>query len=250
VTSLAISGVVLWHLGDPVRARERCAEAIAMARASGHAYSLADALSSAAVVHSLRRESAVVRELAGDLLALSQEKGFHLTTHGKVQLGWAEVEAGEEEGLERVREGIAACRAAGARLSEMNFLSKLVEAYVRRGRLDEARVTLAEALALVESIGGRFFWKPELHRLNGELALAAESPEEARESFESALAAARSTGDKGLELRAAVSLGRLLHGSGRATETKSLLAPLFAGLDTSREDVDFLEARSLLDSCR
>ncbi len=249
VTSLAISGIVLWHLGDPVRARERCAEAIAMARASGHAYSLADALSSAAVVHSLRRESAVVRELAGDLLTLSQEKGFHLTTHGKVQLGWAEVEAGEEEGLERVLEGIAACRAAGARLSEMNFLSKLVEAYARRGRLDEARGTLTEALALVESIGGRFFWKPELHRLKGELALVAELAEEARESFESALAAARVTGDKGLELRAAVSLGRLFHGCGRAAETRSLLEPLCAGLDRGREDLDFLEARSLLDSC-
>jgi class 3 adenylate cyclase/tetratricopeptide (TPR) repeat protein len=250
VTSLAISGIVLWHLGDPMRARERCTAAIAMARASGHAYSLADALSSAAVVHSLRRDSAVVRDLAGDLLALSEEKGFHLTTHGKVQLGWAEVEAGEEAGLERVLDGIADCRAAGARLSEMNFLSKLVEAYARRGRFDEARRTLGEALALVESVGGRFFWKPELHRLRGELALAAESPEEARESFESALAAARSTGDKGLELRAAVSLGRLLQGSGRATEASTLLAPLCAALDAGCEDADFLEARSLFASCQ
>jgi class 3 adenylate cyclase/tetratricopeptide (TPR) repeat protein len=259
VTSLAISGIVLWHLGEPARARERCAEAIAMARASGHAYSLADALSSAAVLHSLRRESAIVRTLASDLLALSEEKGFHLTTHGKVQLGWAEVEEGEEEGLERVLAGIADCRAAGARLSEMNFLSKLVEAYARRGRLDDARQTLSEALALVESVGGRFFWKPELHRLRGELALAAESPEEARESFESALAAARGTGSRGLELRAAVSLGRLLHGSGRGTEARVLLEPLCAALtvgdvgdDTGDgcECVDWTEARALLAACR
>ena len=248
VTSLAISGVALWHLGDPEKARARCEEAIAIARASGHAYSLADALSQAAWLHYFRRECKAVRAFAGDLLTLSEEKGFHLAAHGKVQLGWAQVEAGEEEeeGLARVLDGIAGFRAAGARLSEMNFLSQLVEVYARRGRLDEARRTLEEALALVESVGGRFFWKPELYRLGGELALAAGLPEEARESFERALAAARTTGSRSLELRAAVSLGRLFKEHGREPEVRALLEPLCASFALGCNAADLTQARTLL----
>ncbi|HTQ80899.1 MAG TPA: AAA family ATPase, partial [Thermoanaerobaculia bacterium] len=245
-TSVAISGVALWHLGYPERARARCAEAIELARASGHPYSLADALSLAAQLHYFLRESGAVRALAGDLLLLSEDKGFHLAAHGKVQLGWAQVEEGEEEGLDRVLEGIAGFRAAGARLSEMNFLSQLVEVYARRGRLAEARRTLEEALSLLGSVGGRFFWTPELHRLAGELALAAGTPDEAQASFEKALQAARDMGSKGLELRAAVSLGRLWQERGEPHRARDLLSPALAEFPEEAEVTDLRNAQILL----
>jgi len=254
VTSLAISGVALWHLGYPERARERCVRAIAQARESGHAYSLADALSSAAWLHGLRRDSAAVRTLAADLLFLAEQKGFHLAAHGNVHLGWAEVEEGEASGLARVLDGIAGFRASGSRLSEMNFLSQLVEAYARCGQLEEGRRTLEGAQALVAEVGGRYFWQPELHRLDGELALAETagtptSPQaEARAaaSFERALELARASGSRALELRAAFSLARLRQRRGETGRAREVLAPTFATFPEPADAAELDEVRTLL----
>ena len=205
VTTLAISGVALWHLGRPDEAIERCAQAIRVARdVIAHPFSLADALSSAGWVHQLRNEPDEVASLASDLLALSTEKGFSSAALGNLQLGWALVKSDDparaEEGLRRMLEGLAAYRTSGARLSEIYFLSLLIDAYTHLGRRPEALRAFIEARALADLLGPRFYWRAQLLCL--EARLAADEPERARRLYSEALEVARAQGAPGLAARA------------------------------------------------
>ncbi len=205
VTTLAISGVALWHLGRPDEAVERCGSAIRVARdVIAHPFSLADALSSAGWVHQLRSEPAEVASLATDLLALSTEKGFSSVALGNLQLGWALVKSDEpdraEEGLRRMLEGLIAYRTSGARLSEIYFLSLLIDAYIHLGRREDALQAFAEARALADLLGPRFYWRAQLLCLEAELA--AGEPERARWLYTEALEVARAQGAPGLAERA------------------------------------------------
>ncbi len=213
VTTLAISGVALWHLGRPEEAVERCTSAIRVARdVIGHPFSLADALSSAGWVHQLCNEPAQVAVLAGELLALATEKGFTNSVGlGNLQLGWALVKSGEpehaEEGMRRMLDGLAAYRISGARLSEIYFLSLLIDAYVHLGRRDEALQAFSEARALAEILGPRFFWRAHLLCLEAELAQS--EPQRAGWLYREALEVARAQGAPGLAARAESGLARL-----------------------------------------
>ncbi len=201
VTTLAISGVALWHLGRPGEAAERCAAAIRVARdVIAHPFSLADALSTAAWVHQLRNEPGRVAELAENLLDLSTEKGFTSVDLGNLQLGWAFVRSGDpergDEGLRRIQHGLAAYRSSGARLTEIYFLSLLTDAYLHLGRRDDALRTFAEARALSDQLVPRAFWRAHLLCLEAELAAA--DPGLAERLYIEALKVARAQGAPGL----------------------------------------------------
>jgi predicted ATPase len=124
-------------------------------------------------------------------------------------------------------------------------LALLAESLKAGGQIDEGLAVAAEALALAEATGERFY-EAELHRLRGELLLRQEagadrpSPAEpagarphdpdpsglaeAEACFRRALDVARRQGAKSLELRAALSLARLLRDRGELAESRRLLA--------------------------
>src|SRR5262249_37728826 len=74
-----------------------------------------------------------------------------------------------QEGLTQLRQGLAGYRATGAGNLVPYFLALLVEAYGKTGQAGEGRSTLAEALAIVDKTGERFY-EAELYRLKGELS--------------------------------------------------------------------------------
>ena len=78
---------------------------------------------------------------------------------------------------------------------------------------------LSEALTLVETTGERYY-EAELHRLKGELLLQHAAPEvsHAETCFQQSLDIARCQQAKSLELRAAMSLGRLWQQQGKRQE--------------------------------
>ena len=91
----------------------------------------------------------------------------------------------------------------------------------------------------------------------GELLLAQESytqlatgnrVREAEESFQQALAIARQQRAKSLELRTAVSLGRLWQAQGKRDAARKLLAEVHAWFTEGFDTPDLHEARALLDS--
>src|SRR5262249_3776984 len=103
-----------------------------------------------------------------------------------------------------------------------------------------------EALAAVHTTGERY-WAAELHRLKGELLLRrASPPAEAEACLRQALDIARQQQAKSLELRAAMSLGRLWQQQGQRAEAYALLAPIYGWFTEGFDTTDLQEAKGLL----
>jgi predicted ATPase len=124
--------------------------------------------------------------------------------------------------------GIGEWRATGAKAWMPVFLSHLTRAYADIGKFDGARRCIDDAITTVAATNERWF-EAEVHRIAGEIALM--SPEEdnanAEAYFERALAVARKQQAKSWELRAAMSMARLLRDQGKRDEACELLAPVY-----------------------
>ena len=91
---------------------------------------------------------------------------------GIITQGWVLSEQGQgEEGIARLRQGLAAYRATGAELLRSFHLALLAEACGKIGQTAEGLVVVAEALDWVQEHGGRYY-EAELYRIKGELLLA------------------------------------------------------------------------------
>ena len=159
----------------------------------------------------LRRNPAGVRHRAASLGALCAEQGFPLWgASGEIFQGWALAEQGRpEEGGARIAEGIAAYRATGALMYLPYWLALLADARAASGQAAEGAAILGEALDRSEASGERWF-EAELLRLKGEALLRLGDRDGAEASLLRAISVARGQGARLWELRAAVSLARLL----------------------------------------
>ena len=131
-----------------------------------------------------------------------------------------------EAGIAQMHQGLAAIRAMGQR----HHCQYVVPCWPRRmgriGQAEEGLRLLAEALALVDHTGERYY-EAEVYRLKGELLLRQAVPDapQAEACFQQALAVARRQQAKSWELRAALSLSRLWQQQGKRAEAREVLAP-------------------------
>jgi predicted ATPase len=185
VCCLGSDALALWHLGYADLALQRSHEALTLAQDLSHPFSLTFALISVALLHQLRRETQAARERAEATITLSTEHGFPLwLAQGTVSRGWALAEQGHgEEGIAQIRQGLNAYRATGAEVMRPYFLALLAEAYEKAGQAEEGLNALAEALAVVNKTGGRYY-EAELYRIKGQLVLQSEvrSPKSQKEN--------------------------------------------------------------------
>jgi predicted ATPase len=208
---------------------------------------MAATLSWAAALHQLRREARRTRDVAEAALALATEQIIpFFGAHAMVLCGWALVEQGQcEEGIARLRDGVAAYRATGANLESPHWLALLAAAYGKAGQPEEAVSVVRDALAEVERTGIRYY-EAELHRLDGEFRLGFDEAE-AEACFQRAIAIARTQQAKSLELRAVLSLARLWCNQGKHDEARDLLAPVYSWFTEGFDTPDLKEAKALLD---
>jgi predicted ATPase len=198
-------------------------------------------------------DAEAVKALGAEEIALCEEHGYpYWRAWGYMLRGWAEGELGlGPEGITDVEKGIALYRDTGAIVGFPHFLTVLVEALVRVGRGTEALHATQEALELVRRTGNRYH-EPEIHRWRGELlggaGGAAPRPEDAEAAFATAGSLARASRSRSLELRAAVSRGRLLLRQGRPAEVRALLAALVEELRDGVGSREMTAARDLLAS--
>jgi len=150
--------------------------------------------------------------------------------------------------VQRIREGLAAAEATGWRSHEPAFHGLLAEAISLTGAMDEGLSVLTEVLATAEVSGARGA-DAELYRLRGDLLRRLPCPDwtEVEACFRTAFAVASHQGTRGFELRAAVSLARLLSDQGRHHEAHDLLAPIYGWFTEGFNTPDLKEAKALLD---
>ena len=117
------------------------------------------------------------------------------------------------------------------------------------GRVAEAAALNEANIAHCRATGDRYM-EPECLRLKGELTLRADRTEIhlAEHQFREAVASARARSAKSWELRAAISLARLLQSADRRKEAIAVLEPLIDWFMEGRETHDLREAGALLSS--
>jgi predicted ATPase len=246
VTSLGYLAWLLWLQGKADEALTRHDASLQLAERRGHPYSLAYGLVLAAFVRQCRGDVQAALDEADRGIALVTEQGFPLLrTWGQAVRGWALAARGDaDQGIALLGEGIAASRATGAELAVPYFLYLLGDACTRAGRADAALAAVAEGLTVADATDQRLF-SAELHRLRGEL-LRGRDAGTAEDSLAQALAIARAQGAHALELRAAMSLGRLWHDQGRSAEARVLLGESYGWFTEGFATADLQAARAFL----
>jgi predicted ATPase len=240
---------VLWFLGAPGDALQRSREGIALAQERAHPFSLTQALYWGAQLHQFCQDARGAQERAQAAMAVATAQGFaQQQAQGLLLHGWALTRQGRrDEGIAQMRQGLDGWEATGARLLRPYYLALLAEAFGQGGQAEEGLGLLSEAMATAHRTGERNY-EAELHRLQGELRLACDGAQHtaAETCFRQALDVARCQQARSLELRAAMSLGRLWLRQGKHAEARRLLAEVYGSFAEGRDTVDLLEAKELL----
>src|SRR5262249_14355534 len=133
-----------------------------------------------------------------------------------------------ERGVTEMRRELAELKHRDGSLPRTFYLTMLAEACGGAGRFGEGLDALAEAQLLADQTAKGSYWEPEIHRVKGELLWHdAATAQDAEASLRLALEVARRQQARSLELRAALSLGRLWGGRGRAREARELVAGVY-----------------------
>ena len=126
-----------------------------------------------------------------------------------------------------------------------HFLSVLATAQAHGGAIDEARLTIDQALEEAQCSGD--LWNtPDLLRVKGELLRKSNELDAAEASFAAAVSIAHATSARALELRAATSLSSLWASQGRRLEAQRLLVPIYQAFGEGLGTPDLTDARTLL----
>ena len=250
VNCLSYGALALWQLGYGDSALELGNRALALAQRLSHPFTLDFARLFAAVLREYRREARASQEHAEGVIASSSDRGFtDYLAFATTLRGRAIAQQGRhEEGIAQIREGLAMFRASGAQLRTPYFMSLMAESCIEGGHLDEGLSVLTEALAATAQ-HQEHAHEAETYRLIGELLLrqGSSNATEARIRFEHAVTIARKQSSKSWELRATMSLARLLRDTGRHAEARAMLAEIYGWFTEGFDTMDLKDAKALLD---
>jgi predicted ATPase len=223
---------------------------VALARRLAHPFTLAITLAFASWVRLFRGDREEALRLSRELVELCAGQGIPVYLAVGHILEGALRAANGEDAAEVILANVRALEGLGASVRRSLHLGLLAEAHLRAGRPGEGLAAVEEALRFVAEKGERWY-EPELHRLRGELVLAAGGAyDEARLAFAAARAIAGERGTHSLELRAAIRLARLDAETGERLRAHALLAPVYDRFTEGFGTPDLVEAKELLDALR
>jgi tetratricopeptide (TPR) repeat protein len=237
-----------WALGHADVAHDRMAQAMAAADPNDP-FDLAYSEVLAAGLGVVLREYDHAETLAAQALARSDKHQFpYLTAASQCTLGQTRAQRGRAtEGVALIRQGIAGLLEIGNGINLPHYTRVLAEAQACAGAVGDALATVEQALqANPDALADR----PDTLRLRGALRLAQGQTDLAEADFREAIALWQNMGAKAWELRAAMSLARLLASQGHRDEARTMLAEIYDSFTEGFDTLDLKEAKALLEELR
>jgi tetratricopeptide (TPR) repeat protein len=226
-------------------ARERTAQGLAFALNSNNPYDRAVGRLFESWLSCVLREPQHAEVAAAHALAAAEEHTFAFIRNIILtRLGWARAQLGSaSEGVSIIRQGIAGLAEIGSRLFITDHLTRLAEAQVLDGKIDDALITIDEAL---QANPEELFYRPNALICRGELRLKLGQTGLAEADFREAIELAQKMQAKAWELRATMSLARLLASQGSRDEACTMLAAIYNWFSEGFDTADLKDAKALL----
>jgi predicted ATPase len=227
----SLASLALWVLGHPARAETRNREALIVSREIVvFPADLVSTLIWSALLNLYLRDSGTAYARADEATRLAHEHGIEALIPFIDGLchAWGLAQMGQiEEGLSEMLQWQTVTTQSTGIVIRLGFLT-VAEIDLIAGRRREGLEAVGEGLELGQRTGIRFS-EAEMHRLKGELLLMGDNDtaSEAARCFRDAIGVARRQSAKSWELRATMSLARLLDKQGRRDEARSMLAEIY-----------------------
>jgi serine/threonine protein kinase/predicted ATPase len=266
VIATSVGAWALWFLGYQDQAAKKRDDAVALARKLDHPHTLAFAITFDIVVRIYRRELQGVKELIEELIQLSVEKGFvYWEAHGIFYDGYIQSLEGQlEEGIAKMHQALDTLQAIGAGTCFTRLYTRIMEVYILTKQTEKGLDIYDKAMEVLHTYDERYC-EAELYRVRGELWLLKaedgktqtdklkkgkektnEIEREAESWFQKALEVSRKQKAKSLELRAAMSLSRLLQKQNKKEEARKILVEIYDWFTEGFDAGDLKEAKALL----
>jgi adenylate cyclase len=243
------SALALWNMGYLDQARDRQAQAVALAKQLTLPANIADAYSYAGLFSQLLREPQQTQRYVQFALQISNEKGYPFTRIlSVVLLGWSLATQGQwAEGIALARQGLDAAEETSMRLHYSQLSAMLAEILISAGRHEEAIEVLNEGIRRFEMYHD-LLCAADLWTLKGDALLVLNAGYDAvEECYQAALALARRLGAQVSALRAATRLVQFQLDRGHAEAGFLALQEIYAGFSEGHDTPDLRFARKLLE---
>jgi len=249
VINRVFGAFALWFLGYPDQARKDFDMAMEHAHKLGHPHTIAFALVGACEMDWFLGDKEAGKRHLEELAQISNEKGFvywqaHAVFYEGEKLA---LEGKVKKGIAQMNQGLAMIKATGIQTCFTRLLARMAEACLKTGKIDEGLAAIAEASEFREKFDERYM-EAEHYRLKGELLLKmGESEEEVMKLFEQAVEVSKQQQAESLELRAVMSISRLLKKQGKKKEAHKLLDETYKWFNEGFDTADLKEAKALLE---
>ena len=246
-SGLSLLASDLWFLGYPDQALDLLARALAATADDSDPEQRSSGWFDALRVYVCLRHPQTL-EVARSLVALLKEQRIpNLGGMAPLFVLWAEAEQG------RAVEAVSKINVAKAETyrgeSPASWVSLMMADMCAKAGNAVFGLTLVERGLRLCDESGFVSHKAELHRLNGELLLMQDpaSIAEAERCFRTAIEIARKQSAKSWELRATMSLARLLAKQGKREEARAMLADIYNWFTEGFDTADLKDAQSASD---
>jgi tetratricopeptide (TPR) repeat protein len=181
---------------------------------------------------------------AASALELAEKEFPYVATLSRCSLGQARAHLGNiGEGIALIRQGIAGLAELKSTLGITHRITSLAEAHQLEGALGVAIETADRSL---QANPDELVYRSPTLRLRGDLYLKLGKLELAETDYRDSIALAQSISAKAWELRATVSLARLLDSTNRRAEAYTMLAEIYGWFTEGFDTPDLIDAKALL----
>lgn len=235
---------IQWLLGYPDRAAVALRRAVDLADALAHPLSTVLTLTTAAFIKDQLGDRESARRDAERAAAVAKGHEFAAWTDDSGVLLACLAARGSGDG-QRASEVSSRLRTTPGPFAfrQVLNLSLLAATFAEIGDVDKG---LAALSAIPDEHRGTVY-APEIQRIHGELLKRRGDRVHAEKCFRNAIDIARRRAERSLELRAAMSLARLLKEADQDREAHQVLAPVYASFTEGFDTADLRAAKTLLD---